>query len=106
MAMASEMNSRLSDAERHDHRDLGVGERPSEEPEILKAKNEERAEIPVKMTKVLFHDSTEKMGFLAKSVLESLEEAPLLKKTLTAIRVLLDHPPSLLRRGVSRLPIP
>ncbi len=34
---------------------------------IVKGKNAERAEIPVKMTKVLFHDSTEKMGFLAKS---------------------------------------
>ena len=60
---------------------------------ILAGKNAERAGIPVKMAKMLFHDSTEKMGFLAKSALESMEEGPLLKKPLTAIRVLMDHPP-------------
>jgi butyryl-CoA dehydrogenase len=60
---------------------------------ILKGKNGERAEIPVKMAKILFHDSTEKMGFLAKSALESMEEGPLLKKPLTAIRRLMDSPP-------------
>jgi alkylation response protein AidB-like acyl-CoA dehydrogenase len=60
---------------------------------ILKGKNAERGEIPVKMAKVLFHDSVERMGFLAKSAMESMEEEPLLKKPLTAIRVLIDHPP-------------
>lgn len=60
---------------------------------ILKGKNGDRAEIPVKMTKVLFHDSTEKMGFFAKSALESMEEGPPVKKSLTVIRRLTESPP-------------
>jgi len=60
---------------------------------VLKGKNAARAGIPVKMTKILFHDSAEKMGFLAKSALESMEDGSRIKNPLTAIRVLMDHPP-------------
>ena len=41
---------------------------------VSRGKNAERAEVPVKMAKILFHDSAEKMGFLAKSALESMEK--------------------------------
>jgi hypothetical protein len=60
---------------------------------VLRGKNAERAEVPVKMAKILFHDSAEKMGFLAKSALESMEEGSRVKRPLTVIRVLMDHPP-------------
>jgi hypothetical protein len=60
---------------------------------ILEGGNGERAGIPVKMTKILLHDSTEKVGFLAKSAVESMGEGLALKRPLTAIRMLMDHPP-------------
>jgi hypothetical protein len=45
---------------------------------MLQGRNPERATIPVKMTKVLFRGSTERIGFLAGEALEAIESgAPL-----------------------------
>ena len=49
--------------------------------------------IPVKMTKVLVHDSLEKIGFLARESLEAMENGELLKKHLNMIRRLMVSPP-------------
>jgi hypothetical protein len=60
---------------------------------MLNGKKPEKAAIPVKMTKVLFHDSIEKIGFLVKGALETLEDGELLKKYLAIIRRLMVTPP-------------
>jgi len=60
---------------------------------MLHSKNPERATIPVKMTKVLFHDSLEKISFLARGALEAMENGGLLEKHLRAIRRLMVSPP-------------
>ena len=60
---------------------------------ILYGKNTGRAAIPVKMTKVLFRESIEKIGFLAAEALETMEYEDLLKKHLAAIRRLMVSPP-------------
>ncbi len=60
---------------------------------MLHSKNPERATIPVKMTKVLFHDSLEKISFLARGALEAMENGGLLVKHLRAIRRLVVSPP-------------
>jgi hypothetical protein len=45
---------------------------------MLHGKNGERATIPLKMTKVLFRGSIERIGFLAGEALEAIESgAPL-----------------------------
>jgi len=59
---------------------------------MLKGKKPERATIPVKMTKVLFHDSIEKICFLAREALEAIENGDLLEKHLEAIRRLMVSP--------------
>ena len=60
---------------------------------ILYGKNTGRAAIPVKMTKVLFRESIEKIGFLAAEALETMEHEYLLNKHLVAIRRLMVSPP-------------
>ena len=60
---------------------------------MLKGKKPERATIPVKMTKVLFHDSLEKIIFLARKALEAMENGKLLEKHLTIMRRLMISPP-------------
>lgn len=60
---------------------------------ILRSKKPERAAIPIKMTKVLFHDSIEKVGFLARSLLETIESGKSLDKDLAAIRRVMASPP-------------
>ena len=60
---------------------------------ILHSKNPERADIPIKMTKVLFHHSFEKIGLLAMRALEAIEEGALLKKHLETIRKRMASPP-------------
>ena len=60
---------------------------------MLNSKKPERATIPVKMTKVLVHDSLEKISFLARAALEAMETGELLKKHLNMIRRLMDSPP-------------
>ena len=53
----------------------------------------ERAAIPIEMTKVLFHDSLEKINFLAMRALETIEDGALLKRDLETIRKLTFLPP-------------
>jgi len=60
---------------------------------MLNGKKPERAMIPIQMTKVFFHDSIEKIGFLARRALEVMENGELLKKHLNIIRSLMVSPP-------------
>ena len=60
---------------------------------MLSSKKLERAAIPIKMTKVLFHNSLEKINFLAMRALEAIENGELLKKDLETIRKLTVSPP-------------
>jgi alkylation response protein AidB-like acyl-CoA dehydrogenase len=71
---------------------------------MLSNKNPEKATIPIKMTKVLFHDSIEKIGFLAQEALEALGNGESLKKYLETIRRLTISPPIstlVLRRNIA-----
>lgn len=58
-----------------------------------KSKDRSRSEIPLKMTKVLFHDSTERLRSLASTALEALEEGKTLEDHLGAIRRFMVAPP-------------
>jgi alkylation response protein AidB-like acyl-CoA dehydrogenase len=60
---------------------------------MLKGKHHDRASIPVDMTKVLFHDSLERIRFLAVTALEALEDGGVLKTHLQMIKSLLVSPP-------------
>jgi hypothetical protein len=60
---------------------------------MLHGKNPERATIPVKMTKVLSRDSTERIGFLAGEALEAIENGAPLEGHCAAIRRLAVSPP-------------
>jgi len=60
---------------------------------MLNGKKPERVMIPIKMTKVLFHDSLEKIGFLARRALEAIENGKLLEKHLNMIRRLMISSP-------------
>lgn len=60
---------------------------------MLNSKEPERAAIPTKMTKVLFHDFLEKIDFLARRTLEAIEAGEVLRKDLEAIRKLTFSPP-------------
>jgi len=60
---------------------------------MLNSKKPERATIPVKMTKVLIHDSLEKISFLSRRALEAMEIGELLEKHLATIRRLMISPP-------------
>jgi len=60
---------------------------------IRHSKTPERATIPIKMVKVLVHDSIEKICFLASKALEAIENGELLKKHLNMIRRLMVSPP-------------
>jgi hypothetical protein len=60
---------------------------------MLNGKSPERAKTPFKMTKVLVHDSLEKISFLARESLEAIENGKLLKKHLDMIRKLIISPP-------------
>ena len=60
---------------------------------MLHGKKSERAAIPIKITKVLFHDSFEKIGFLAKMALEAIEDEKLLERHLNIVRGLMVSPP-------------
>jgi len=60
---------------------------------MLDGKKPERATIPAKMTKVLFHDSLERIGFLATRALETMEDGELLERHIKMIRRLMVSPP-------------
>jgi alkylation response protein AidB-like acyl-CoA dehydrogenase len=60
---------------------------------MLNGKQPERAAIPMKMTKVLFHNSLEKINFLATRALEAIENGERLKKDLETINKLTFSPP-------------
>jgi len=60
---------------------------------MLHGKQPERAAIPVKMTKVLFHNSLEKINFLATRALEAIENGERLKKDLETVKKLTFSPP-------------
>ena len=60
---------------------------------MLDGKKPEKATIPAKMTKVLFHDSLEKIGFLATRALEAMEDGELLGRHIKMIRRLMVSPP-------------
>jgi hypothetical protein len=60
---------------------------------MLHGKNPERATIPVKMTKVLFRDSIERIGFLASEALEAMESGEPLEGHRAAMRRLTVSPP-------------
>lgn len=60
---------------------------------MLDGKKPERATIPAKMTKVLFHDSLERIGFLATRALEAMEDGELLGRHIKMIRRLMVSPP-------------
>jgi alkylation response protein AidB-like acyl-CoA dehydrogenase len=60
---------------------------------MLSSKKLERAAIPIKMTKVLFHTSVERIRFLTTGALEAIENGELLKKDLETIRKLTFSPP-------------
>jgi len=60
---------------------------------ILHGKKPDKAALPVKMSKVLFHDSFERISILAREALEALEDGELLEKHLTMMRGLMVSPP-------------
>jgi alkylation response protein AidB-like acyl-CoA dehydrogenase len=60
---------------------------------MLDSKEPERAAIPIKMTKVLFHNSLEKISLLATRALEAIGNGEPLKKNLETIRKLTVSPP-------------
>ena len=60
---------------------------------MLHSKEPERAAIPIKMTKVLFHNSLEKINVLATRALEAIGNGETLKKNLETIRKLTVSPP-------------
>lgn len=60
---------------------------------MLHSKEPERAAIPIKMTKVLFHNSLEKISLLATRALEAIGNGEPLKKNLETIRKLTVSPP-------------
>ena len=60
---------------------------------MLDGKKPEKATIPVKMAKVLFHDSLERIGFLAIRALEAMEDGELLGRHIKMIRRLMVSPP-------------
>lgn len=60
---------------------------------MLKGKKPEKATIPIKMTKVLFHHSMGKIGSLAGRLLEAMESGESLNTHLRAMRRLTVSPP-------------
>jgi alkylation response protein AidB-like acyl-CoA dehydrogenase len=56
-------------------------------------KKSDRSALSLKMTKVLFHESVERMGFLARQLLEALEEGGPLRRDLENVRRLMCPPP-------------
>ena len=60
---------------------------------MLDGKKPEKATIPAKMTKVLFHDSLERIGFLATRALEAMEDGESLERHIKMIRRLMVSPP-------------
>jgi len=59
---------------------------------VLNSKNPERVTIPLKMTKVLVHDSIEKISFLTRVALECMESGELLETHLKRVRNLMVSP--------------
>jgi alkylation response protein AidB-like acyl-CoA dehydrogenase len=60
---------------------------------MLHRKKSEKPTIPIKMTKVLFHDSLERVSSLLRGALEAMEDGELLKKHLTIVGRLMVSPP-------------
>ena len=60
---------------------------------MLHSKEPERAATPIKMTKVLFHNSLEKISLLATRALEAIGNGEPLKKNLETIKKLMVSPP-------------
>jgi len=59
---------------------------------ILHSKKPERASIPIKMTKVLCHDSIERISFLARCTLAAMEDGDSLSNHLAIIKRLMVSP--------------
>ena len=60
---------------------------------LSRSNKPDRPALPLKMTKVLFHESGEGLGFLARQILEALEEGESLKRGLEHLRRVLSPPP-------------
>jgi len=60
---------------------------------LSRTKKPDRSTLSLKMTKVLFHESVERMGFLARQLLEALEEGGSLRRDLENVRRLMCSPP-------------
>ena len=59
---------------------------------MLAGKKPKKAAIPVKMTKVLFYDSFEKICFLARILFQAIEDGASLEKDLTIIKNVMIPP--------------
>jgi hypothetical protein len=59
---------------------------------MLHRKKSEEAAIPIKMTKVLFHDSLARVSSLLRGALEAMEDGELLKRHLTTVGRLMVSP--------------
>ena len=71
---------------------------------MANGKKPETATIPTKITKVLFHDSTEKIGFLARMALEAIDDGDPSQDHMRVIRRLMVSPPMdtvTLRRNIA-----
>ena len=60
---------------------------------LLQGKDPKKADTPMKMTKVLFHDGLERIGFLAAGVIEAMEDNTLSLKYIPLIRGVIASPP-------------
>jgi len=60
---------------------------------ILHKGDSDRSAIPVKMTKVLFHDSIERIGFLARKTLQGIGDGEILGRYVPVIKRLMVCPP-------------
>lgn len=72
---------------------------------LLQGKDTRKGDIPLKMTKVLFHDGLERIGFLAAGILEAVEDNALSLKYIPMIRRVIASPPIntvALRQGIAR----
>jgi hypothetical protein len=60
---------------------------------ILHREHSDRSAIPMKMTKVLFYDSIERIGLLARKTLQGIGGGEMLERYVPAIKRLMVCPP-------------
>ncbi|MFC1580743.1 acyl-CoA dehydrogenase family protein [Thermodesulfobacteriota bacterium] len=60
---------------------------------LLQGKDSQKADIPMKMTKVLFHDGLQRIGFLATGIIEAIEDNALSLKYISLVRGVVASPP-------------